>query len=276
MSFDGLAQDGALQEVHAGRALHVATHDASADTAIFFLHGGGGNKAQWRNQWARFGQYNLVAWDAIGHGKSPQPRAPEAYQGAELLADAYALFAKYRRAKNILVAHSLGARLALAWLLENPAGIDGVVLLGAAPIGALSGSRRALFGGWLGWLPLPVLERFRPILSRKFAKLAWGPQADPALIVQEQLATRNNKLFMMQALLAGVPEIDPARLASLSLPIRILAGTEDGLVPPAASEALAAQLPNATLQLLPGCGHQIMLEEPAVTNQAIEVLISQI
>jgi pimeloyl-ACP methyl ester carboxylesterase len=274
MNVESLAPEGSLQEVRPGRSLHVATLDRGADTTLFFLHGAGGNKAQWRNQWAQFGQYNLVAWDAIGHGKSPQPRAPAAYQGAESLADSLALFARYRGTRNFLVAHSLGARLALAWLLQAPSGIDGVVLLGAAPIGPLSGSRRALFGGWLGRLPLPVLELLRPLLAYKFAKLAWGKQADPALVAHEQRAARNNKLFMMQALFAGAPEIDPHRLASLSLPIRILAGTADGLVPVAASQALAAQLPNATLTLLPGCGHQIMLEEPAATNTAISAALS--
>jgi pimeloyl-ACP methyl ester carboxylesterase len=33
-------------------------------------------------------------------------------------------------------------------------------------------------------------------------------------------------------------------------------------------------LPNATLQTVPRCGHQIMLEAPDVTNAAIEALLA--
>jgi pimeloyl-ACP methyl ester carboxylesterase len=269
---------GSLQEVRPGRTLHVAALDRGSDTTLVFIHGGGGNKAQFRFQWQHFSTQpvNLLAWDALGHGQSPQPKNAAAYAGAELVADARAVFAAHRTRHTILVAHSYGARLVLAWLLDEAAtgmGLpaDAVVLLGAAPIGQM-GTR--LLPGFLGRLPLPLLELMRPILSEGFRRRAWAPGADPALVQAEQEATRGNSLFMMQALIAGAPPIDEHALSRLTLPVRIMAGAQDGLVPLAASEKLAALLPNATLQMVPDCGHQIMMEAPDATNRTIEAVLA--
>jgi pimeloyl-ACP methyl ester carboxylesterase len=265
-----------IADVRPGRALHVVTHDAGAPTTLFFLHGSGGNAEQWRFQWQHFhdAPVNLVGWDALGHGRSPQPRAPQLYAGRELVADARALFARYRSAHNVLVAHSMGVRLTLAWLLDDPAGIDAAVLIAPPSLGSTANARRTLFGGWLGALPLPLLELARPWLAREFRRRAWHTDADAALVRAEQRATRRNRLFMMQALLDGAPVIDAQRLADVTLPVRILAGENDGLVPVAAARELAAALPHATLTVLPRCGHQIMLERPADTNATIAEAIA--
>jgi pimeloyl-ACP methyl ester carboxylesterase len=263
---------GALETVRPARQVHLARAMKGAATSIFFVHGAGGNKEQWRFQWAHFADapVNLVAWDAIGHGASPRPRAASAYQGQELLEDAEAIFLKYKTARNIVVAHSYGARLALAWLLAHPGAFDSAVLLGAAPLGQLGGR---LFPGWLGRVPLPIMELARPILSRAFRKRAWSADADPALVATEQRATRGNTLFMMQSLIAGAPAIDTAALRGITQPITILAGEQDGLIPPDSSSRLAEYLPNATLLTVPACGHQIMLEAPGITNQAIDAAL---
>lgn len=262
---------GTLEEIRPGRRLHVAVRDRGADTTLFFVHGGGGNKEQWRFQWRlENAGCNLVAWDAIGHGRSPRPRDLAAYDGAELVADARAVLERYKTVRSILVAHSYGARVALALLLQGVP-IDGLVLLGPAPIGQLSGRR--LIGGLLGRLPLPLLELARPLLAREFRRRAWHPDADPGLIRTEQRATRGNRLSMMQALLSNAPVVDPDRLRALRLPILVLAGEQDGIVPPDAVAGLVARLPGAELRMVARCGHQVMLERPQETDRAIRDII---
>ena len=266
---------GSLEEIRPGRRLHVARRDVGGDTTLFFVHGGGGNKEQWRFQWRALADdgCNAVAWDAIGHGRSPKRRDPAAYAGAELVADARTILERDRTARTILVAHSYGARVALALLLQGVP-VDGLVLVGPAPPGQLSGRR--LVGGLLGRLPLPLLELARPLLARGFRRRAWHPDADPALVRAEQRATRGNRLSMMQALLSNAPAVDPDRLPALRLPIMVLAGEQDGIVPPGAVAGLAALLPGAELRRIGRCGHQIMLERPQETTQAIRDVIAAV
>ena len=263
---------GTLEEIRPGRRLHVAVRDVGADTTLFFLHGAGGNKEHWRLLWRALHDVgcNLVAWDAVGHGRSPRSRREADYAGVELVADAHAIFERHRTARNILVGHSYGTRIALALLLQGVA-IDGLVLVGPPPAGPLSGRR--LLGGVLGMLPLPLLELARPLLAEVFRRRAWHPDTDPALVRAEQHAARGNRLWMMQALLSTAPVLDPERLQALRLPIVVLAGEQDGIVPPDAVAGLVALMPVAELRRVARCGHQIMLERPDETERAIRDVI---
>jgi pimeloyl-ACP methyl ester carboxylesterase len=52
------------------------------------------------------------------------------------------------------------------------------------------------------------------------------------------------------------PPLRP-RLGELAMPVLVLHGTEDPLFPPAHGEALAREIPDARLVLLPGGGHEL-------------------
>ncbi|WP_419728380.1 alpha/beta fold hydrolase [Lichenicola sp.] len=263
---------GSLEEIRPGRRLHVAVRDIGADTTLFFLHGAGGNKEQWRFQWDSLGDVgcNLVAWDAIGHGRSPKPRKLAGYAGTELVADARVMLDRHRTRRTILVAHSYGTRVALALLLQGVP-IDGLVLVGPPPLGQLSGRR--LLGGVLGLLPLPLLELARPLLAHGFRQRAWHPDADPEMVRTEERAARRNRLSMMQALLANAPVLDEDRVSEPRLPILVLAGEQDGIVPIDIVARLTALLPGAELRRIDRCGHQVMLERPGDTDRAIRDMI---
>lgn len=264
---------GDVIEIRPGRRLSVSLRTSGArEAALFFCHGAGGAKNQWRAQWAAFAESGckLIAWDFPGHGESPAPRRADAYAGPELVADYRALFAQHRSGRNILIAHSLGVQLTLALLLELPPGaVESVVLLG--PPGPGFGARASPLARW----PLPLLWLMRPALHAGFARSAWAPSANPALVAFEQKETARNTLFMMQSLMRGAMTLDPHLLGSITTPARILAGDCDGLTPAAGAEALAKALPRARLRVLKDCGHQIMLERPAETNAAIRDALAQ-
>lgn len=89
------------------------------------------------------------------------------------------------------------------------------------------------------------------------------PAADPALVAHETAVSDRNSLRVFKALWRQRLSIDPASLPALTMPIDILARADDRITPPALAEALAGHLPRATVQVLPACGHQILLERPA-------------
>ena len=51
-------------------------------------------------------------------------------------------------------------------------------------------------------------------------------------------------------------------LAAVDVPVSVLGGSRDGLVPPPLTAALAAAIPNAELEVLRGAGHMLPLEDP--------------
>src|SRR5471030_3484623 len=90
---------GEAVEVRRGRSLSIAHHRGTPESAtvVFFCHGAGGNKDQWRHQWQALKTegYSLVAWDLLGHGASAKPRNPEAYAWPELVADYLEILQRY-------------------------------------------------------------------------------------------------------------------------------------------------------------------------------------
>ncbi|MDG3439764.1 alpha/beta fold hydrolase [Nitrospirillum amazonense] len=257
--------------------LSLLVHEggARADTTVFFCHGSGGNKNQWRHQWAALVEagVRIVAWDFVGHGQSPQPRDWAAYQGSHLVADYRQILETYGQGRVILAGHSYGCRLTLS-LLQGLAAEGRLDRVAAALLLAPPSPVAQLGANPLSWLPPFILEWIRPIISAKFRSLAWHPDTDAALLAFEEQATKGNSLFMMKALMSQAAHPDPAALSALTLPITVVAGANDGLTPPAGARDLAGRLPNATYVELERCGHQIMLEKPAETNALLLGLVN--
>ena len=59
------------------------------------------------------------------------------------------------------------------------------------------------------------------------------------------------------------------RLPRITAPTLVITGAEDLLIPPANSKTLAEKIPRAELMIIPGGGHQILIEQPALCNEAI-------
>jgi 3-oxoadipate enol-lactonase len=63
-------------------------------------------------------------------------------------------------------------------------------------------------------------------------------------------------------------------LAEMELPVTLLAGREDALVPLEELEEATAALPDATLEVLPH-GHMLPAEDPAAVSAALARLIAR-
>ena len=58
-------------------------------------------------------------------------------------------------------------------------------------------------------------------------------------------------------------------LADIKVPTLVLVGDGDPITPPFLSEEIAAAIPNATLVVIPECGHGATLEQPEAVNRAL-------
>src|SRR5664279_777621 len=58
-------------------------------------------------------------------------------------------------------------------------------------------------------------------------------------------------------------------VANIHMPTLVIAGSEDALVPPADSEALARLIPGAQLNLIPKAGHLVAFEQAAAFNEVV-------
>jgi 3-oxoadipate enol-lactonase len=70
---------------------------------------------------------------------------------------------------------------------------------------------------------------------------------------------------VLQAACAQLAELDlRPELSKVKMPVLVLVGEHDEATPPPMSHELAAGLPNAYLEIIPGCAHVPQLQSPAI------------
>lgn len=253
------------------RTVHVIVEGQGPDLVL--LHGAGGNA---RDFTFRFTEqlktrYRVFSVDRPGLGWSDRVREGlnRAFTGdAESPAEQARVIAAATRqlgAKNPLVlGHSYGGAVAMAWALEEPAA--GIVLLSGVTMpwpGGLDPYYK-IFGSPLGSaLGAPLVSAFVP-RSRveravegvfKPAPVTPNYYTSAAIPLATRIDTFRANARQVRNLRPHVVEMSK-RYDTVSLPVEILHGTADTTVWASIhAEPITALLPNANLTLIDGVGH---------------------
>lgn len=216
---------------HLGRYRHVAERLAAAGYAVF-------------------------AVDHLGHGRSPGVRGNiGSMDSAVAGVDALARLAAERHPGVALwvYGHSLGGLIALQYL-TGPHHADvrgGIISAPALDTSSGTAAQKALAPVLSRWLPnLGVLALDAATVSRD-PRVVEEYRTDP-LVYHGKIRARTATEIMMTA------ERMPPRLAALRLPLLLLHGTADRLMPLAASEAVRrhAQQAELTVHFYEGFYHE--------------------
>jgi len=175
---------------------------------------------------------------------SPQPRLADSV--ADILARAPEKFA--------LVGTSYGGSLALEIALAAPQRVTALWLMGCDP-GAPKTGGPDLAGG-LEATPDAVIGMLAGLVVHKDA-------AGPAAVFKAMAQTVGGAHGAAQARAASTRTALASRLGELKMPVLLLWGEDDALVPAAVGRQLAENLPDAHYHQLAGCGHLPTLEKPA-------------
>jgi pimeloyl-ACP methyl ester carboxylesterase len=66
------------------------------------------------------------------------------------------------------------------------------------------------------------------------------------------------------------------RLGEIRVPLLVLSGENDVMVPPKFALATADRIPGAQARILAGTGHLFFMERPADTNEALRTFVTSI
>ncbi len=191
------------------------------------------------------------------------------YGFGDMAGDAAALLDALGIDRAHVLGHSLGASIAAQLVLDHPARVDRLVLVGAAVGGEpahRAGDPLPPPAAW--WIDDPVerMRRWLPdILGPDYR--ARMDEADAATIVEPERGSRSTWAGMMrqEATKEGSDQL-LRRLAEVRAPTLVLHGGADV---PEEAQALAARIPGAHLVVLPGVGHLPWVERPDAANGAI-------
>ncbi|MGC2514216.1 MAG: alpha/beta hydrolase [Terriglobales bacterium] len=238
-----------------------------AGPLLVLLHGAGDQAGTWNKVVPEMKRhFQLVIPDLAGHGQS-DPAAGVLSLGTLLTALEQLLDAKpWRDAPLVLVGNSLGAWMAMLYTHKCPQRVTRVILIDGGPIKAVSE---------IGIMPK----------DREEARRALDAVLDPSTprrpnFVLDDLVRVSNTGPISRLLAAGEEDMSKylldGKLASFQLPVDLIWGASDRLVPLDYAKKLQSQLPHSTLTVIEHCGHGPQLERPQeLTLVLLQVLASE-
>ncbi len=225
---------------------------------VVFVHGSGDSAACWQRQVAFLGAERALAVDLPGHGTRAEDAGPREMSVRDYALDVRAQMQAAGLKRPIVAGHSLGGAIVLQLALEWGNELSGMMLIGT--------------GARLRVLPA-LLEAAQRDQSGTLQQVH-GLSRHAAGAPKETSASTN----ALPSLAAGVFYRDlaacnafdvMAELERITLPALIVCGEQDQMTPPKYAHYLHAHLPQATLRMIPGAGHDIMRDQPEALNQAI-------
>ncbi|MDB5100399.1 MAG: putative 3-oxoadipate enol-lactonase [Cyanobacteria bacterium RYN_339] len=240
--------------------LKIAYSEAGAGTPLVFIHGFPLNRHLWDAQVQDLAaDHRVIAIDLPGFGDS-QARGGSVTMDV-LAADVHAVLQQLRVERPVIIGHSMGGFVSLAYAERYPQDLRGLVLVSTnaeASSEKRAVAHRALAEQVREVGAAPVIDAFAPLM---------GPAGalDPALDLRARALMATASRDGLASCLVGMSQ-RPERLKWLStstIPALVLTGTADQTIPMAASQRMAAVMSNAKLVALEGGGHLLPLERPA-------------
>lgn len=251
-------------QVHAWRRDPADPARADARPAVL-IHGASGNLRDWTFQIAeRIAEERpVIAFDRPGFGYTDRPAGGE--HPAEQARVLRRALARMEVEEPILVGHSYGAAVAMAWALDAPESVAGVVPVSGVtmPYGGFGRIANAI--GLSSLISWAYTEYIKSTVENggveRFLARAFRPQSPPpgyADYVGAPLALREETLQAnardLETINAALREMAP-RYPEMRMPVEILHGTADFIDADKQAVGLHAQLPGSRLTLLEGVGH---------------------
>lgn len=254
-------------EVADGPAL--AYRELGSGPPVLLLHGWPTSSLLWRNVMPVLAQRNRVlAVDLPGFGGSPKPPAAS-YDFTMFEGAIDGFLAALGLERIAIVGHDLGGPIAVRWAMTRPGRVTRLAMLNTL-----------LYPEFSDAVIEFVVDLSTPVSSDRrtsdegLTEIMRLGVADPARITDEVMAgvvapypTEETRRTLARAGIglpaAGFAEI-AAGLGSLAVPVRVVYGVDDRLLPDVADTMarLALDVPQAEITGIPGCGHFLQEDAP--------------
>ena len=268
---EAAAEEGpARQDVEVGGLRLRYVQVGEGPRRVVLLHGFGGDKDTWLFNLETLAEGRTVyALDLPGHGESDKRVTDGSVPG--LAATVVGFLDALGIEEADLVGHSMGAAVAMAVAVSTPTRVRSLALLAPAGLG-----QEANTDYLRGFVAAGSRRELKPHVEKLFA--------DPALVTRELLDNLlkfkrlDGAQAALQAVLDGFLSGDSQAtilaepVADLGIPILVVAGAEDQVMPAGHTGVLAGK---AAVHVLEGRGHMVHMEAAGEVNRLLSDHLSE-
>ena len=270
-------EDSLFIEVN-GVKVHYKTY-GQGEPVFVLLHGFGASLFSWREVTAPLAEMGtVIAYDRPAFGLTERPldwEGESPYSQDAQVELVIGLMDALGVEQAILVGNSAGGTISMLTALKYPQRVQSLILVDPAVYAG---------GGAPGWIrPLlgtPQMRHLGPLVARQIqtrgpelVELAWH---DPTRLTseimegyQKPLRVDNWDKALWELTVSSRESGLAERLSEFDLPVLVITGDDDRIVPTEQSLQLAKEIPNAQLVVIPQCGHVPHEECPDVFMQAV-------
>jgi pimeloyl-ACP methyl ester carboxylesterase len=267
-----------------GLTVHYKEHGAG-EPAMLLLHGFAASTFTWREVMEPLGGHGrVVAYDRPAFGLTERPVEnlnPNVYAPAYQPDLAVALMDTLGIDRAILVGNSAGGAVAMRTALAYPERVQALILVDPA---VYTGQGMPAIGRLLA--NTPQGDHLGPLIARQiknwghdFGRMAWhnseGFTDEIWQAYTRPLQAENWDRALWYLTAAGAPADLANQLDDLTLPVLVITGDDDRIVPEEQSIRLAGELPNSELVVIPNCGHVPQEECPEAFMAAVDAFLAK-
>jgi pyruvate dehydrogenase E2 component (dihydrolipoamide acetyltransferase) len=253
-----------------GRRLRYLEMGEGEGPPVVFIHGFGGDLLGWQfNQEALAESHTTYALDLPGHGGSTKDLGSGQVDVGVLAAAVIDFMDAKAIAKAHLVGHSLGGAIALDLALDHAERVASATLICSAALGP------EINMAYIdGFMQAKRRKQLQPVLEMLVA--------DPAMVSRDMIedVLKYKRLDGVDAALNRIASDSFAggrqaleltsRLGELAVPVQVIWGKDDQILPVRHAEGLPAGVP---VTVLDHAGHMVHMEKAAEVNDKLRAFI---
>ncbi len=229
-----------------GIQMYYEIHGAGAP--LILIHGSLGNVNDWKNQVPAFSkQYRVITLDCRGRGRSTYSAQPPLSYDL-MTSDVIALMDYLKIKKANILGWSDGGIIALDLAINDPDRLIKVIAYGANY--NVTGIRRLLGEP-------DNFARAGDQAAEDYQKLSPNSQQWDTVVAD------------IMKMGSSEPDFTSEQLGSITVPMLILDGENDGVISPLHTRTMARLIPNSKLTIIPGTGHFAPWEKPEEYNKIV-------
>lgn len=255
--------------------MHYLEWGRAGQPPLVLLHGGAAHAHWWDHIAPALSQnYRAIALDLRGHGDSAWA-VPAAYEVDDYVADLHGVIAALQLDRPVLVGHSLGGFIALAYATTRSETLRALVVVDSRA--RLTSSR---FMRLLRAVPAPVYTDEDDLLNRFRLLPADGHPSSELFRSLARHSVRvapdgRRRLKSDRASLTRTSRDLTEQLPGLRCPCLFVRGRDSKNLSAQALAEMSARCPDACGREIPGAGHHVFLDQPDAFLEVVQGFLDE-
>lgn len=267
IDWEDAPRPGAIADID-GYSVHYI--DRGSGPAMVLIHGFGGQTYNYRKLIPWFARsHRVIALDLKGYGYSERDAATDLSQTGQVRM-LEALLGRLGVTRATFVGHSMGGAVVQRFAAAKPDMCDALVLIASVAGDEARSMRRAPVPAFILRPLLPVLGG---LASSRLLKMSFYDQSTVTEEHREEYLRPARLKGSMDGLLAMMKQSradEPIAFDRITMPVLLIYGAQDQIVPLAKAQEIRAHLPQARLVVIDRAAHLLLEERGEECARAME------